>query len=292
MTTSTKNLVVKPMPPPKSGGEVDDQPDPGSHLFKTRHCNVLMMARKNTGKTSAIGHILSNSVSPGTTVFIFAPTAEVDPVWLSIREMLEAKGVEVVMCGDDVSPTTLAGLKDLLVGKRLAYRLADEAWRRRARSGGAYVPPRWTCQGGGTEAPPLLQIPIPGVTAPATRDARGPAPVPPNHIVIFDDLGDDMRSRGIKNFLCKNRHMLAKVLISAHWPHDIMPGAWRQMDYAMIFGRVPDDKLREIHERLLIPHEYEDFREVYQKATASPHAFLYIDTRKDKMRENFDKKII
>ena len=60
----------------------------------------------------------------------------------------------------------------------------------------------------------------------------------------------------------------------------------------MIFKGFPDKKLEHIYRDCDSSVEFDVFCKMYKKATEKPHSFLYIDTRADQFRRNFNKKFV
>jgi len=67
----------------------------GSNLFENIYANIFLVARKKSGKTSAIFKIIKSCTGKKTKVFIFASTVYKDPTWKHIVKYLKDRGNDV-----------------------------------------------------------------------------------------------------------------------------------------------------------------------------------------------------
>ena len=111
-------------------------------------------------------------------------------------------------------------------------------------------------------------------------------------MIIFDDLSSELKSRSLLSLLKFNRHFKAKLIISSQWLHDLLPESRKQIDLFLIFKGFPEDKLAQIYKDCDSSIPFDMFFAIYRKATKLPHSFMYIDTRADEFRRNFDCKFI
>ena len=114
----------------------------------------------------------------------------------------------------------------------------------------------------------------------------------PEYMIIFDDLSSELKSRSLLSLLKFNRHFKAKLIISTQWVHDLLPESRKQLDLFLIFKGFPEIKLKEIYKDCDSSIPFETFLQIYHKATQKPYSFLYIDSRSDLFRRNFDSKFI
>ncbi len=114
----------------------------------------------------------------------------------------------------------------------------------------------------------------------------------PEYMIIFDDLSNELKSRTLTSLLKFNRHFKAKLIISSQWLHDLLPESRKQIDLFLIFKGFPQDKIALIYKDCDSSIPFETFYHIYKKSTKKPHSFMYIDTRSDEFRCNFDKKFI
>ena len=112
----------------------------------------------------------------------------------------------------------------------------------------------------------------------------------PEEMIIFDDLSSELKSKSLLSLLKFNRHFKAKLIISSQWLHDLLPESRKQIDLFLIFKGFPEDKIALIYKDCDSSPPFETFYQIYKKSTINPHSFMYVDTRADEFRSNFDKK--
>ena len=111
-------------------------------------------------------------------------------------------------------------------------------------------------------------------------------------MIIFDDLSSELKSRSLLSLLKFNRHFKAKLIISSQWLHDLLPESRKQIDLFLIFKGFPENKLALIYKDCDSSIPFDLFFKIYKKSTKRPHSFMYIDTRADEFRRDFDSKFI
>lgn len=114
----------------------------------------------------------------------------------------------------------------------------------------------------------------------------------PEFIFVFDDLGKAMRNMAIDQLVKTNRHFKMKVILSGQFILDISPEAIRQIDYLLIFGGIPREKLKQLHDRITFTGTYESMQKMYDYATDKQYNFLYMRMGKeDELRRNFNFRL-
>ena len=114
----------------------------------------------------------------------------------------------------------------------------------------------------------------------------------PLYIIVIDDMGSAMRNKYLTQLLKTNRHYKTMVIMSGQNITDLEPSALRQVDYTLVYGRQPDDKIFKLHDDLDIEISKEQLLELYKDATSEPFSFLYIGRtpRGDEFRQGFNNK--
>ena len=245
---------------------------PGHELFSEPYPNVGIIAKKRSGKTSVLHHILRYCVKKkhkNLRVFIFCPTAHRDPTYLEIQKLLEKRGSSCFITDSlDVHGST--SIVDSILAEIRSTFISPEVKK-------------------GGEAPqPKIDF---GIPTHAIGGKKIKKPKPLEYIFIFDDLGSAMRHPSIGNLLKTNRHYHAKVFISTQYITDLQPAALKQLDYFLCFRSFSEDKLEDIHRHLDLSIEFPEFLKIYKYATEKPYSFLYVDVRNDKFRKNFNEEI-
>jgi len=262
--------LVKPIELPK----ILVENIPGHELFSEPYPNVGIIAKKRSGKTSVLHHILRYCVKKkhkNLRVFIFCPTAHRDPTYLEIQKLLEKRGSSCYITDSlDVHGST--SIVDSILSE--------------IRS--TFISPEDKKGVGATPVPlPKIDFGVPHVVGGKKIKKQKPL----EYIFIFDDLGSAMRHASIGNLLKTNRHYHAKVFISTQYITDLQPAALKQLDYFLCFRSFSEDKLEDIHRHLDLSIEFPEFLKLYKYATEKPYSFLYVDVRNDKFRKNFNEVI-
>ena len=113
-----------------------------------------------------------------------------------------------------------------------------------------------------------------------------------DYMIIFDDLSGELKSKSIVELLKKNRHYRTKIILSSQYMNDLKPECRKQIDLFLIFKGFNSKKLEEIHRDCDSSVPLETFIEVYKQATEKLYSFLFIETREDTLRMNFDREFI
>lgn len=111
------------------------------------------------------------------------------------------------------------------------------------------------------------------------------------YIHVFDDLGTAMRHPSIDHYLKTNRHHHTKNLISVQSATDLTPSGWRQIDYCILLGGLPLDKLEKIHRQMTICVDFPRLMEIYNQACVEKYDFLCIDIPGNRFLKNLNTVI-
>jgi hypothetical protein len=127
---------------------------------------------------------------------------------------------------------------------------------------------------------------------PKERKERKPKKLAPEYVFIFDDLGNDLRHPSITQLAKVSRHYKCKLIFSSQYIHDLSNSCIKNLDYTLIFKSFNREKLLTLYEALDLSIEFETFEKLYQDATAEPFNFLYVDSRENLYRKNFNRAYI
>ena len=249
---------------PQMGGS-DKRPIKGNALFPELYSNIFLCARKNSGKTSLIYTILKKCSGRDTKILAFVSTLFKDPAWLGIQEWAKKKGV-YFEGHTSLSDEDNSDILDLFVKSE---QIPEEVEQEENKT--AIV-----IKDDETEDPEK------------EKKEKKEKYVAPEWIIILDDLSDEIKSRSLVALLKKNRHLKAKVIVSSQYFNDLLPSARKQIDTFIIFGGEPEAKLKEIYRSASVSIPFQQFQEWYHHATKDKYNFFYVDTRKDKFRQNFN----
>lgn len=279
----------------------DTRPIKGFDICEEVYANIFLCAKKKSGKTSALFKIMKECVVRKTIIYIFCSTAYKDKNWIQIRKYFKDKGMELHVFtsifedGQDQLSALIENLKQeakeeeeakeakeekeeeedpALYSQRRCDDILDRLQEMHLRSTGQ-VPLGFEEQ---DEEP--------------RKKRRRSKYLAPEYMIIFDDLSSELKSRSLLSLLKFNRHFKSKLIISSQWLHDLLPESRKQIDLFLIFKGFPERKLQEIYRDADTGVSFELFCEMYKKATEQKHSFLYVDSRADSYRRNFDSKFI
>lgn len=262
------------------GGEKDAEdakPLLGAELIGEKYCSIFLCARTKSGKTTALYHLLKNTVDRRTQIYIFCGSLQVDPAWRAIIDMLEKKKCKVVKFNGIIEKgrNVLKGVVD-----RLGAEDEKREERRRAKEKG------W-------KPPDIIKVdnPDPGSDDEdeATKASRSKWDVPERVFVIDDVSRKELRDKEVCTALKKIRHYKARVFISGHNVVHMEPDAFEQLYLACVFKGFSAGYVEKLYERL--PSCTIDKRQLqllYETVTEEPHSFLSIYQWSGEFRKNFD----
>lgn len=262
--------------------EEDTRPIKGSAVCPEVYSNIFLCAKKKSGKTSAIFMLLKECTNRNTVIIVFCSTAFKDANWIQIRKYFEKKGNDIRVFtsiyedGEDQ-------LKNLIDELNIEAREKENEEEKEDE-----------CEADRCDAI-LAQLGKPLKEEDDEEKPKKPRKSKyqaPEYIIVFDDLSTELKSQSLLSLMKKNRHFKTKLIISSQWVHDLLPESRKQLDLWMIFKGFPEKKLMEVYRDCDSSLPFETFYKIYQKATKHPFSFLFIDTRSDSYRRNFDQQFI
>ena len=265
-------LQIKPIQQ-KGGGA---KPAKGAEIFEEPYANVGVLAKKKSGKTTVIKHIIERCATKDTTVLVFCSSFHKDKSWLAIQEW----------CDDHEIP--IEGFTSLIVdgSNKLEEELGDLKAEPSKDEKKKKVPePKQYIEV--DEEFGFVEVQKAPEAAPAVRKRQSKF-APLDYIFVFDDLGDELRDKTVAQLLKTNRHWKAKVIVSTQYITDLAPASRRQFDYWLLFSKLSPKNLNMVRESAGLDLEEDEFVNLYNQATKRPYDFLYIDTRDMTYRCKFD----
>lgn len=238
----------------------------GYDMFPNLYNNIFLIAKKKSGKSNVIYNILDKGANKKTSVLFFVPTFHKDAVYQKMKEMLERKDIHYQVFSDIIEDGV--NVLDSIITDLEKPEVEEEE----------------------TETKPVRTMF--GLVMPPKKE-RKPKKLSPKHIIVLDDCGQSLKNSSVTKLLKINRHLQARVLISSQHQGDMYQQAFRQCDNLIIFKGLSNniEKLEQIYMNADLSIPFEKFREVYNFATIKPFSFLYIDTRNNQYRINFNKEI-
>jgi len=200
----------------KSLKEEDTRPIKGFDLFPELYSNIFCVAKKKSGKTSAIYKIVKECCTPQTTVIAFCSTLYKDDTWKSIVKMCKAKRIPFIghtsLFEDGIDQLEL--LVNLLQNQAREEAEEEEMDERVSKLEKIIDPIQ-------------LNSDSDDESENKPRKAKYRAP---EYMIILDDLSNELKSKSLVTLLKKNRHFKCKVVISSQWLNDCLPESRKQCD--------------------------------------------------------------
>jgi hypothetical protein len=267
---------------------VDDSKQPlGYNYIDMAYPNILLLAKKNSGKTNVIYNILKHCANKHTEVLIFCPTWELDATYKIILDYLDKKQIPHQQFKN------VSNLRELMQSYDKEAQPSEEPLDEEEPSEEPISPT--------TALAKYLFIGAQPSKSQATEHANVPKRgatyhgkyIVPEHIFIFDDLKKVLRDPAVNELIATNRHYKAKVICSTQYFSDVAPDTRANLDIICIFPKIPLEKIKQLHEDLQIAIEYPIFEQLYLLATEKPHNFLYANVRgKEKFKFNFNEELV
>jgi len=251
---------------------VTGKPPKNWQQFPTTNISVAFIASRRSGKTIAVGNVLDEMTAKNgdTIVIIFSNTVN-KGVWIPICNMLEKKGIEVVKFTD-------------IVEDKVNH--LDEFMRtmKKEDEGDDKIE---------DEKPPLEKF-VEQVYGNDNQNEDKPKKKRPSryetpaYVLVFDDVSGELHIPAV-NVLIKNaRNYRCSVIISTQHGLDIRPELRRNLEYAILFGKLPESMLETYHHDMDLNLPLDKFIYLYKLATAKQYDFLHIDKERELYRRNFD----
>ena len=226
-----------------------------------------MLSKKKQGKTSTIFEIIKKCCNKNTTVIVFSSTVYKDHTWIGITNYLNKKKINCIKY-TSINEDGMNQLKELLT------HLSNENKEEETKND-------------------TSTFNILGFNSEDEDDdvvEKKTKIMSPDYCIIFDDISNELRLPYIAKLVKESRHHKMKVIISSQYIHDLKPESIQQLDYILMFGKINDDKLLELHNQLNLSISPDLFKFLYRDATSDKHNFLYIDRTNEQYRQNFNKQ--
>jgi hypothetical protein len=318
MSITLRKINCEEVKPIKTKLNTDERPVLGGCLFPEVYANIFICAKKKSGKSMCIAKILKSCSDKDTKIIAFCSTIHKDPVWGEIKKWAKKKGI------------TFEGFADLVEDKvnildAFLNKLGSEADGEEEDISESESEPEHDTRnprvgnggkvkdyfgGGNSEEESDREDSFSseeednstkmfGITSPQTqklfnvvRSSLQPKKKyrVQDYILIFDDLSHALKMPSIASLLKKNRHYRLKTIISSQYIHDLKPESLKQIDYLLLYKGLTEDKLEKVRKDADLSVTGENLDKVYHHSTKEPYNFLYIDTRHDVYRKNFNQQ--
>ena len=274
----------------------------GADWFPIVYSNIFELAKKFSGKTTICENILQHCAGKNTKFIFIVSTINKDPTWKRIVRYWENKGNDVLTY-DDIYTEDEDGYRTNVIQEFINEQKSIIDDDSQIGSGvvkqqAQYIIPQQAqyiryspaiVQIGAGEKEAKVEKPLEYI-----EKKKNIKVIYPEYIIVIDDMGSAMRDKSITQLLKTNRHYKTKVILSGQNLNDLEPAAIRQLDYCLVFGRIPVDKLIKLREDLNLTLPEDKFLDIYKDATAKPYQFLYIgrSPNGDIFRKSFNEEYI
>jgi hypothetical protein len=287
-----------------------NKPAKGDDMFPNPFGNIIIVARKNSGKSNLIANIIKNCAEPGeTSVICMSTTVNKDPIWHTMKLWCKQRNIPfegvtelttldgnhkktnfltefmktVLKGGDEHDPDDEESDMDEQYGDGRSESDESESDSEEEDEDEQYDIRDFGLQ---------TVKPRSGIKFPKDKTSlkKEKPYVFPEYITIFDDIGEEISSRPVQAFVKKNRHLHAMNILSVQSIKDLLPAMHRQGDFYILFGGLQEDALEKVKKDADLGIPMEVLWDIYKKCTSVKYSFLYIDVRNEQYRCNFDKK--
>ena len=278
----------------------------GYEMFPIKHPCVFLCAHRNSGKTMTICNILKYCSDKDSTILLISGTANTDPVWLSFRKYCKKVGIRFESVTEIKS--NLNGKKSDFLDDFIESEITKKGNEEDIdKSDDEEEEEMKTSLFAGIDQEDEYEeeeedevIPLKSTIHPRSKmifsklkDETSMKPkksyYTPKYFVILDDLSSELKTPSLENFLKIARHGKVFTICSSQYVHDIKPTSIKQCEYILLFkGNL--NKLEKIRVDCGLSIDLPTLEKVYSHATREPYNFLYISTRTNEFRKNFDQK--
>ncbi len=243
---------------------VDKNKIKGYDIIPSLYCNIFICARKKSGKTNTLFKILKECSDKDTEIHIFSSTAYNDENMIYIREYFEKKKYNINFY-TEIKDGKEDYLDSIMKNKKDNKEEVEE-------------PVQYLC------------VYNENLENDKKKKKKKKKKIAPEIIFVFDDISSELKSSNINKLVKQHRHYKSKVIISSQEVIDLMPEARKQIDFWLLFGKHPDERLEMIYKSASLPISFEIFKTLYNDATKDKYNFLFIDVNDCIFRKNFNQE--
>lgn len=312
--------------------DVDTRPVRGASIFPEPYPNIFLCARKKSGKSICIQNIIKKKVGPNTKIIAFCSTANKDPAWLTIKhwcakhgipymsftsikegkvdilesfihkleeEAEESLGEEEVrekmpMDKRNMTEKQIIKAEKEKIDKMRKSMFYDDEEEEEIDEDDPYSDYEEEEDGIFSKREKPLSKAEQQLFDFFPKESILPKDKykSPEYIIIFDDLSNELKTPSLTALLKKNRHFKSLICVSSQYLLDLPPQSLKQLDYMILFKGMSKEKLERVIRDGDINIDLPLLEKIYDNAVSEPYNFLYISTRDDTYRKNFDKQYI
>jgi hypothetical protein len=236
----------------------DLRPIKGEDMVTELYSQIFIVAKKNSGKSTVLYNLIPKLTDKTTKIYAFCSSIYQDKIWKHIKESLKEKNIEFKFFDSII---------DCESGENNLAEILEERKQK------------------------LTGILFDDSDDEEKKERKKKYRVP-EYLFIFDDISGELKNSTLLGLLKKNRHFKSKVIISSQYPYDLLPESRKQIDLWLFFQGETEAKLLTLYKDMDSSLEFNQFYQLYKKATEIKYDFFYCDARLSDYRINFDLKFI
>ena len=306
--TKINDAVVKPI---KTGKEKDKRLPKGYKLFPEPYPNVGIIAKKKSGKTNVVVNIVKNCADKDTHVFVLASTANKDPMFLALKKyckkheipyhaQTEIKTVDETGKKNDFFEKFMRDMGEADSEEDQTDSEDEEAKHPRMSNYGQINEESCsdTDYSSYSEDEDYERLnygkkydrqDAKFVKNKGSLQPKKPY-ITPEVIIITDDLSNELKTPSLRAFFKRNRHYRCLNIVSTQWLQDLLPESLKQFDNLLLFKGLTREKLEKVKDDADLSIDIDKLEAIYRSATSAAYSFLYVDTRLEQYRRNFNER--
>jgi hypothetical protein len=259
----------------------------GYDYFTEPYCNIFLYAKKKSGKTTLIYNILKHTgLKNYSKIIIICSTINKDTTYEKIKDYCNKNYIDCQYY-DDIYYDGENVINNFIQMEKQGSNKKEQTHQKDLKGGGLSLKNNFI------KFTPVNKLPEIEIKEDIETETKiiDTNKIYPEYIIVIDDLGIETRNKYITQLLKTNRHYKSKVILSSQNLEDLQPGAIRNLDYCLLFGGIPEEKILKLREQIMLDIDRDKLLEIYKIITSKKYNFLYIDIRNEILRENFNKLI-
>ena len=305
--TKINDTVVKPI---KTNKDKDTRLPKGFKMFPEPYPNVGIIAKKKSGKTNVVVNIVKACADKDTHVFVLASTANKDPMFLALKKwckkheipyhaQTEIKTVDEIGKKQDFFEKFMKDMGEA-DSEEDETDSEDEEAKHPKMSNYGHVNEE-SCSDtdySSSEDEDYDKLnygkKYDRTDAKFVKNKGSIQPkkpyITPEVIIVTDDLSNELKTPSLRAFFKRNRHYRCLNIVSTQWLQDLLPESLKQFDNLLLFKGLTYEKLCKVKDDADLSIDIDKLEAIYRSATERPFSFLYIDTRLEQYRRNFNER--
>jgi hypothetical protein len=305
--TKINDTVVKPV---KTGKEKDTRLPKGFKMFPEPYPNVGIIAKKKSGKTNVVVNIVKACADKDTHVFVLASTANKDPMFLALKKWCKKHEIPYHAQTEIKTVDELGKKQDFFEKFMREMGEGDSEEDETESEDEEAKHPRMSNYGqineescSDTDYSSSEDDEYEKLNYGKKFDRQDPKfiknkgsiqpkkpYITPEVIIITDDLSNELKTPSLRAFFKRNRHYRCLNIVSTQWLQDLLPESLKQFDNLLLFKGLTLEKLEKVKDDADLSIDIDRLSAIYRSATERPFSFLYIDTRLEQYRRNFNER--